>query len=179
MSLEEALNANTAALLAATAVNERLLESREAAVATIAAAAAQPDKKPRQSKAAAETPPAAGTTTETPPAAAADTKTTKPALTIDDLRTGFSGYLNAVNVGPDPSTAENVELRKPRLDKLRAMLDHFGVAKVTDIPANKWAETMFFLARLKADLPLNAVDFSTLYSPGEKGYTDYPVGLAA
>jgi N-ethylmaleimide reductase len=31
-----------------------------------------------------------------------------------------------------------------------------------------------FVARLKGDLPLNAVDFSTLYSPGEKGYTDYP-----
>jgi N-ethylmaleimide reductase len=29
--------------------------------------------------------------------------------------------------------------------------------------------------RLKTHAPLNAVDFTTLYSPGPKGYTDYPV----
>ena len=29
--------------------------------------------------------------------------------------------------------------------------------------------------RLKTDAPLNAPDFSTFYTPGEKGYTDYPV----
>ncbi len=31
------------------------------------------------------------------------------------------------------------------------------------------------VARMKRDLPLNAPDFSTFYTPGEKGYTDYPV----
>lgn len=31
-----------------------------------------------------------------------------------------------------------------------------------------------FVARLQNDTPLNAVDFATLYSPGEKGYIDYP-----
>jgi len=30
-----------------------------------------------------------------------------------------------------------------------------------------------FVARLQADKALNAVDFSTLYTPGEKGYVDY------
>ncbi|MCY7350156.1 MAG: alkene reductase [Cytophagaceae bacterium] len=29
--------------------------------------------------------------------------------------------------------------------------------------------------RLKTDAPLNAPDFTTFYTPGEKGYTDYPV----
>jgi N-ethylmaleimide reductase len=29
--------------------------------------------------------------------------------------------------------------------------------------------------RLRADAPLNAPDFTTFYTPGEKGYTDYPV----
>lgn len=31
-----------------------------------------------------------------------------------------------------------------------------------------------YVARLRSGAPLNAVDFSTLYTPGEKGYTDYP-----
>ncbi len=31
-----------------------------------------------------------------------------------------------------------------------------------------------FATRLKRDLPLNDPDFSTFYTPGEKGYTDYP-----
>ena len=30
------------------------------------------------------------------------------------------------------------------------------------------------VARLKADAPLNAVDMDTFYTPGAKGYTDYP-----
>ena len=29
-------------------------------------------------------------------------------------------------------------------------------------------------ARLQQGAPLNEVDFSTLYTPGPKGYTDYP-----
>jgi len=32
-----------------------------------------------------------------------------------------------------------------------------------------------FVARTKAGLPLNAPDFSTLYTPGDQGYIDYPV----
>lgn len=31
-----------------------------------------------------------------------------------------------------------------------------------------------FVARIQQDKPLNAPDFSTLYTPDEKGYTDYP-----
>lgn len=33
--------------------------------------------------------------------------------------------------------------------------------------------------RLLHDLPLNAPDFTTFYTPGEKGYTDYPVVAAS
>jgi len=29
-------------------------------------------------------------------------------------------------------------------------------------------------ARWKSNAPLNVPDYSTLYTPGEKGYTDYP-----
>ena len=32
-----------------------------------------------------------------------------------------------------------------------------------------------FVARLERGLPLNAPDFATFYTPGPKGYTDYPV----
>ena len=32
-----------------------------------------------------------------------------------------------------------------------------------------------FVSRLRAGLPLAAPDFATFYSPGEKGYTDYPL----
>jgi N-ethylmaleimide reductase len=31
-----------------------------------------------------------------------------------------------------------------------------------------------YLARAKAGRPLNAPDFATFYTPGPKGYTDYP-----
>ena len=31
-----------------------------------------------------------------------------------------------------------------------------------------------FVERMKSDLEMNAPDFSTFYTPGEKGYTDYP-----
>jgi N-ethylmaleimide reductase len=36
-----------------------------------------------------------------------------------------------------------------------------------------------FVERLAADQPLNAPDFTTFYSPGEKGYTDYPAMAVA
>lgn len=32
-----------------------------------------------------------------------------------------------------------------------------------------------FVARLEQNAPMNAPDFGTFYTPGEKGYTDYPV----
>lgn len=32
-----------------------------------------------------------------------------------------------------------------------------------------------FVARIEKNAPLNNVDFSTLYAPGEQGYTDYPL----
>jgi N-ethylmaleimide reductase len=30
------------------------------------------------------------------------------------------------------------------------------------------------VARMRADVPLNALDMATFYTPGAKGYTDYP-----
>ena len=34
------------------------------------------------------------------------------------------------------------------------------------------------VARMASDLPLNPPDFTTFYTPGEKGYTDYAVSAA-
>jgi N-ethylmaleimide reductase len=34
------------------------------------------------------------------------------------------------------------------------------------------------MARMRADAPLNAVDMATFYTPGPKGYTDYPASAA-
>jgi N-ethylmaleimide reductase len=31
-----------------------------------------------------------------------------------------------------------------------------------------------FVTRIKGDLPFNAPDFATFYTPGEVGYLDYP-----
>jgi N-ethylmaleimide reductase len=35
-----------------------------------------------------------------------------------------------------------------------------------------------FVARVQRDAAMNAPDFTTFYTPGEKGYTDYPVRAA-
>jgi N-ethylmaleimide reductase len=36
-----------------------------------------------------------------------------------------------------------------------------------------------FVGRLEKNAPLNAVDYNSLYSPGEQGYTDYPLYTVA
>jgi len=32
-----------------------------------------------------------------------------------------------------------------------------------------------FIRRIEKNEPLNEIDYTTLYTPGEQGYTDYPV----
>jgi N-ethylmaleimide reductase len=41
--------------------------------------------------------------------------------------------------------------------------------------ARPWLANPDLVERLRRDLPLNSPDFSTFYTPGPKGYTDYPV----
>ena len=41
--------------------------------------------------------------------------------------------------------------------------------------ARPWLANPDLVERLRRDLPLNPPDFSTFYTPGPKGYTDYPV----
>ena len=74
------------------------------------------------------------------------------------IRKAFGGPIIASG-GFDKLKAEKV------LDEGDAQLVSFGRPYL----ANPDLET-----RLKFDLPLNEPDFDTFYTPGEKGYTDYP-----
>lgn len=74
------------------------------------------------------------------------------------LRTGFNGMFILCG-GSDPGSAERV------LIETRSDLIAFG----RPFPANP-----DLVARLIKDAPLNAPDTATYYTPGAKGYTDYP-----
>lgn len=82
-----------------------------------------------------------------------------PAHIVSDIRDRFKGTL-ILSGGYDADRAEEV------LQSGRADLVAFG----RPVLANP-----DFVARLQAGVELNQPDFSTFYTPGEKGYTDYPV----
>ena len=63
------------------------------------------------------------------------------------------------NGGLDKGSAEQV------LQQGRGDLVAFGRA---------WLANPDLIERMKAGLPLNAPDPTTFYTPGAKGYTDYP-----
>jgi N-ethylmaleimide reductase len=73
-------------------------------------------------------------------------------------RTNFKGTLIA-NMGYTPDEAEQA-IASGAVD---AVAFGTGFLANPDLPA-----------RIKAKAPLNAPDQSTFYSPGAKGYTDYP-----
>lgn len=82
---------------------------------------------------------------------------------IAQLRTAF-GRTFIASGGLDQEQAEAL------LEKKAADLVAFG----RPVLANP-----NFATRLLQDLPLNEPDFATFYTPGEKGYTDYPAALQA
>ncbi len=81
-----------------------------------------------------------------------------PAVFKADLRSAFGGTFIASG-GLDRESAEQV-LREGRAD-----LVAFGRA---------WLANPDLIERMKAGVALNAPDPSTFYTPGAKGYTDYP-----
>jgi N-ethylmaleimide reductase len=81
-----------------------------------------------------------------------------PAVFKADLRSAFGGTFIASG-GLDRESADRV-LREGRAD-----LVAFGRA---------WLANPDLIERMKAGLALNAPDPSTFYTPGSKGYTDYP-----
>jgi len=86
-----------------------------------------------------------------------------PAAFKTQLRTAFGGNFIASG-GLDRQSAEQV------LTDGRGDLVAFGRA---------WLANPDLIERMKAGLPLNAPDASTFYTPGAKGYTDYPQAEAA
>ena len=85
-----------------------------------------------------------------------------PAEFKDSLRSTFGGVFVASG-GLDKAHAEQL------LANGKADLVAFGRPALANPD---------LVERLAHDLPLNAVDFATFYTPGEKGYTDYPVVAA-
>ena len=81
-----------------------------------------------------------------------------PAAFKAQLRAAFGGTFIASG-GLDKGSAEQV------LQQGRGDLVAFGRA---------WLANPDLIERMKAGLPLNAPDPSTFYTPGAKGYTDYP-----
>lgn len=131
MSLEDALNANTKAVLAHTAVLERML-----AGAKPAAAAA--DKAPATDKPAAANKPAPK------PAAAA-----KKTRTIEDVAKIVTDYLKG---------AADKETRDSRKAEVGSINEHYGVVKFTDIPMEQMDEALGYLDDYKAGRVPSFVD---------------------
>lgn len=118
MSLEDALNKNTAAIEAHTAMLAKLGGAKPAAGTTAG--------KPAGAAAGAK------------PAGAAAGKSTagKPkAKTIEDIRAAFGGYLST----------KDKDLRAVRLEQVAAINNHFGVAKASDLDAKDYAEALGYL----------------------------------
>lgn len=82
-----------------------------------------------------------------------------PQKTHQVIRDNFSNTLIYCN-GLNPDTAEE------KLQQGTADLVAFG---------RSFLSNPDFISRMEKNIPLNELDFTTLYTPGEKGYTDYPV----
>ena len=121
MSLEEALNANTKAVLAHTAVLEKMLGgAKPAAAGTKPAAAA------------------------TKPAASAPAKTTttkkKAETTAEDVAAKVTAFLK---VG-------DKALRDERKEQVKTIIDHYGADRFTNIDPASFDEALGFLAAYEA-----------------------------
>ena len=81
-----------------------------------------------------------------------------PQKTFDAIRAGFSNTIILCN-GLTPDTAED------QLNKGFADIVAFG---------RSFLSTPDFVNRIEKNALLNQIDFTTLYTPGDKGYTDYP-----
>lgn len=81
-----------------------------------------------------------------------------PQKTFEAIRTNFSNTIILCN-GLTAETAED------QLNKGFADIVAFG---------RSFLSTSDFVNRIKKNALSNQIDFTTLYTPGEKGYTDYP-----
>lgn len=123
MSLEEALNANTKAVLAHTAVLEKMLGGAKPAAA---------GTKPADTK-------AAGTKPATTKPAATTTKK-KAETTAEDVAAKVTAFLK---VG-------DKALRDERKEQVKTIIDHYGADRFTAIDPASFDEALGFLAAYEA-----------------------------
>ena len=128
MSLEEALNKNTAAL---TRHNE-LLEQM------LAKGGSAPAAKTEKAEEKAEKP--AASTKAKPAAAAAKAKPAAKKITVDDVAAAFGKYLKT----------GDTEQREEAKANVKAIVDYFGATKATAIPEADWPEALRYLAQYEA-----------------------------
>lgn len=128
MSLEAAIEKLTEAVIANTALLQ----------AAIDRAAVNGATKPVPAATVAPSEPAVN------PAAAEKRKPGRPPKSKvpseDDIRTAFGGYLST----------KNLTLRDERKVEVRAILQHFGVDKAGEIPAEQRAEALGYIEKLTA-----------------------------
>lgn len=127
MSLEEALNKNTAALTRHNELLEQMLAKGGSAPAAKTEKAEEKAEKPAAS-------------TKAKPAAAAKAKPAAKKITVDDVAAAFGKYLKT----------GDTEQREEAKANVKAIVDYFGATKATAIPEADWPEALRYLAQYEA-----------------------------
>jgi len=130
MSLEEALNKNTAAVEKHNELLEKMLASGGKATPAKSETTSKPAASTKAKPAASKAKPAAS---KAKPAAKAKT-------TVDDVAAAFGKYLK---------TGDS-EQREEAKANVKSIVDYFGAAKATAIPEESWDEALGYLAQYEA-----------------------------
>ena len=118
MSLEDALNANTKAVLAHNALLEKMLAGGKAPAAATGKPADKPASKP------ADKAPAKTSTTKR-----------KGEITVEDVAARVTAYMKV----------DDKEVRDERKGQIKTIIDHYGVDRFTNIDPDKFEEALGFL----------------------------------
>ena len=118
MSLEDALNANTKAVLAHNALLEKMLAGGKAPAAATGKPADKPASKP------ADKAPAKTSTTKR-----------KGEITVEDVAARVTAYMKV----------DDKEVRDERKGQIKTIIDHYGVDRFTNIDPAKFEEALGFL----------------------------------
>lgn len=104
--------------------------------------------------------------------------------TLGELRLAYLHLVDHSSMGAPAVPAEFKSALRSAFGGVYIASGGFDKAHAESILASGGAELVAFgrpalsnpdlVARLAGDLPLNPPDFATFYTPGEKGYTDYP-----
>jgi N-ethylmaleimide reductase len=103
---------------------------------------------------------------------------------LSALRLVYLHVLDHSAMGAPPVPAELKVLLRSHFDGVFILAGGFDHAGAEIALAEKRADLVAFaraflanpdlVARMKTEAPMNAIDMSTFYTPGPKGYTDYP-----